>query len=147
MTRLAGIPGGTRTSTVESSELAFSADDKRVQKTLTHRGLAAMGACGMQHKVLARLTPGRVMRRQGESAMSAIRSIIHRCGNVRVVSVDHETPGQERSSSCRTRSDPRCVIWRCRKGGWRQPKRTSSARECPHRHVWMTKAALGQEHQ
>ena len=107
--------------------LAFSADDEKSKKTLTHRSLAATRCLreatqGRCESVLAGSTPGPVMRRQGESAMSADRSIIHRCGDGRVVSADHETPGQERSSSCRTRSNQRRLISRCREGGWRQPK-------------------------
>ena len=81
---------------------------------------ATQGRC---ESVLARLTPGPVMRRQGESAISADRSTTHRCGNSRVVSADHESPGRERSSSCQTQTNRRRVISSCRKGGWRQPKK------------------------
>ena len=112
-------------------ELAFSADDERAPKDPHTQGPcsdrclrdATQGRC---ESVLARSTPGPVMRRQGESAMSADRSIILRCGNGRVVSADQETPGQERSSSCPTRSNRRRLISRCREG-WRQ--RTEPHRE------------------
>ena len=80
----------------------------------------------------ARSNTGACHEKKTESAMSADRSIINRCGNGRVVSTDHETPGQERSSSCwRTRSNRRRYVSSCRKGGWRASQKNLIGKGMP----------------
>ena len=74
---------------------------KESKKTLTHRGLAATGACGRQQKgAVSRCLQDqhRGLYRENPPCPPASRSL--RCGNGRVVSADDETPGQEKSSSC-----------------------------------------------
>ena len=125
--RSQGVPDETLTSTVESKCVGTecrrqkSPKDPYTQGPCSDRCLreATQVRC---ESVLAGPTPGPVMRRQGKSAMSADRSIIHRRGNGRVVSADHATLGQERSSSCQTQSNRTRLTSSCRKGGWRQPR-------------------------
>ena len=93
---------------------------KESKKTLTHRGLAATGAC--------KINTGACHEKTGENPP---------CPPTGRSSTDAEMAEwcplttrhlvKERSSSCRTQSNRRRLISRCQEGGWRHPKE-------PHRH-------------